>query len=305
MIEKQHQVRKFNHALKCITDASPETAEWVNRMDPSKWTMAFDEGARYGNMTTNMLESVNGVLKDTRNLPITALIQSTLTRIVKIFDEHRCSLENYAHEGFEFTKFCMLTMRPRVQKAARHQVTIYDRQRQIYKVVTAYDARKKKGGNEQTVYLEARHCDCGKFQENQIPCSHAIACCMNLSINPYSLIDPCYTLEVASQVYGGSFVPIRHRDYWPIIDGMKWAPNPAQQRIKGRPRSHRIRNEMDWKEPGSNHNVCKKCNQSGHNARSCPNISRDTIEGSSRGNKCKKYKQPGHNSRTCKNVPSV
>jgi len=48
--------------------------------------MAYDkEGRRYGHMTTNLLECINKVLKDCRNIPITTLVKSTYSRCRKYF----------------------------------------------------------------------------------------------------------------------------------------------------------------------------------------------------------------------------
>ena len=44
--------------------------------------MAYDrEGRRYGHMTNNLSECVNKVLKDCRNIPITALLESTYSDV--------------------------------------------------------------------------------------------------------------------------------------------------------------------------------------------------------------------------------
>ncbi|GAV69652.1 hypothetical protein CFOL_v3_13153 [Cephalotus follicularis] len=39
-----------------------------------KWTLLYDQGRRWGDMTINMVEIFNGVLKGARGLPITALV---------------------------------------------------------------------------------------------------------------------------------------------------------------------------------------------------------------------------------------
>ncbi|KAL8479643.1 hypothetical protein ACS0TY_026519 [Phlomoides rotata] len=42
---------------------------------------------RYGVMTANISEAINGVLKGTRRLPITAIVSATLTRSKNAFRE--------------------------------------------------------------------------------------------------------------------------------------------------------------------------------------------------------------------------
>nr|XP_004490053.1 uncharacterized protein LOC101492937 [Cicer arietinum] len=57
-----------------IKMANPKALRWIGNIPPEQWTMAYSQGQRWGHMTTNVSESINAVLKGTRNLPITALI---------------------------------------------------------------------------------------------------------------------------------------------------------------------------------------------------------------------------------------
>ena len=76
----------FLSKFKKFRQLSPAIATWIDRISKKKWTMAYDiEGRRYGHMTTNLLECINKVLKDSRNIPITALVKSTYSRCQKYF----------------------------------------------------------------------------------------------------------------------------------------------------------------------------------------------------------------------------
>ena len=50
-----------------------------------KWTLAHDGGHRYREMTTNLSESFNRILKSARNLLITALVELTYYHCVAYF----------------------------------------------------------------------------------------------------------------------------------------------------------------------------------------------------------------------------
>ena len=78
----QHQ---FNWYYRNLREQNEEAANWVDNIPKEKWTQAFDGGRRYGHMTTNLAECINAVLKGTRHLPITALVQSTYYRLVELF----------------------------------------------------------------------------------------------------------------------------------------------------------------------------------------------------------------------------
>ncbi|KAH1190426.1 hypothetical protein GmHk_20G057977 [Glycine max] len=78
----------FDQNLEKFHELSPAIATWIDRISKEKWTMAYDrEGRRYGHMTTNLSECINKVLKDCRNIPITALVKSTYSRCRKYFVE--------------------------------------------------------------------------------------------------------------------------------------------------------------------------------------------------------------------------
>ncbi|PPS09234.1 hypothetical protein GOBAR_AA11425 [Gossypium barbadense] len=51
--------------------------KWLSSMEPWQWAQCFDEGYRYGHMTTNLVEAVNSVLRRTRHLPILAIFLAT------------------------------------------------------------------------------------------------------------------------------------------------------------------------------------------------------------------------------------
>ncbi|RVX08123.1 Serine/threonine-protein phosphatase 7 long form-like [Vitis vinifera] len=58
-----------------------------------------------------------------------------------------------------------------------------------------------------------------------------------------------YRLDAYASCYAPEFNPIPHESYWPYPDFPILHPDPTSMRDKGRPRSSRIRNEMDLKEP--------------------------------------------------------
>ena len=56
----------------------------------NKWARAFDEdGRRYGQMTSNMAECFNRVLKGARGLPVTAIVQYTFDKMNEYFVKYR------------------------------------------------------------------------------------------------------------------------------------------------------------------------------------------------------------------------
>ncbi|XP_061356484.1 uncharacterized protein LOC133300919 [Gastrolobium bilobum] len=76
----------FERGLARFRETSPQIAEWIDAIPKEKWSRAYVvERRRYMHMTTNLAESVNTVLKGARNIPITALIKHTYSRLVHYF----------------------------------------------------------------------------------------------------------------------------------------------------------------------------------------------------------------------------
>ncbi|XP_058742070.1 uncharacterized protein LOC131614514 [Vicia villosa] len=67
----------FKHYRKEIRLSNPNAGRWIDNILVEKWTMSYDNGQRWGHMTTNLVESMNGVFKGIQNLPVTALVKST------------------------------------------------------------------------------------------------------------------------------------------------------------------------------------------------------------------------------------
>ncbi|KAL5184407.1 hypothetical protein HKD37_17G048115 [Glycine soja] len=182
--------RKFNNAKQKEMLKKLAIATWIDRISKEKWTMAYDrEGRRYGHMTTNLSEYINKVLKDCRNIPITALVKSTYSRYFAL----------------------------------------------------------------------------------HYPCSHIIAACGYVSLIYYQYIDVVYTNEHILKVYSPQWWPLGNEAaILPSNDAWTLIPDPTTIRAKGRPKSTRIRNEMDWVEPSDHRQKCSRCGAEGHNRRRCP-----------------------------------
>ncbi|KAL5153475.1 hypothetical protein HKD37_19G053009 [Glycine soja] len=90
-----------------------------------------------------------------------------------------------------------------------------------------------------------------------------IVCCSNKS---EECPCPFYTRAILSKkTYSWNEAAILPSD-----DAWKLIPDPTTIRAKGRPKSTRIRNEMDWLEPSEHRQKCSRCGAEGHNRHRCP-----------------------------------
>ena len=81
--------RKFNRHMVMIERINSEAQQLLEAIPLELWELSHDGGRRYGIMTTNISEVFNSVLKGTRNLPITALVQLTFFRLNSYFVARR------------------------------------------------------------------------------------------------------------------------------------------------------------------------------------------------------------------------
>ncbi|KAL6545271.1 hypothetical protein OROGR_009145 [Orobanche gracilis] len=260
----ENQVRKFNSTMEEIGKLNPEARQWLERHPLHRWTLAHDGGRRYGLLTTNLSEIFNSVLKGARFLPITACVQLTFYRLVHYFEVRRPLGSSAQANGDAYTPHVIAKQVALMSKASAHFLRSFNREKGIFELTT------QRGRNVQVVNLEKKTCTCGKWEIFKYPCSHVSGACAKLSLDSWQYIDRCYSIVEYCATWASEFSPLPHEAYWPQSSSTKLLPNLELLRNKkGRPRSTRLRNEMDTKE-GRKANLCGICKQSGHNRIGCP-----------------------------------
>ncbi|KAF7815195.1 uncharacterized protein G2W53_029164 [Senna tora] len=233
------QAHVVDKTMRVIYALNDEAGRWLDGIPREKWCRAYDEGRCYGHMTTNLAECMNNMLKGVRSMPITALVQSTLYKTANYYHIRQQQALAQIHAGHIYCE----EFRKSILKHAK----------------VAY-----------TVLLQQSYCDCGEFQSLRFPCVHVLAVCSYLNHEHELHVDPIYKLHNIVAAYSYPFHPVAGEEYWPEVPGQRLRPNPAALRPPGRPRSTRMHNEMDWKEPGEKPK-CSLCRGEGHNKKKCPN----------------------------------
>ena len=266
----QHQRRKFIRNMKELKKLNPECLEYFSDIDLNKWTQSHDNGYRFGWMTINAAECLNGVFKRARMLPITSIVRLTFYRTILYFERRRQEISEALDRGDMYTEYAMRKLKRWEKRATAHTVTSVDRETQSFEVRTGISmVSPYKGQNIQVVCLKEGTCSCNKWQSFKIPCSHVIAICNYMRLSYVHLIDEYYKLSHLKLCYECRFHPIQHPDYWPELSFTEVHPNANLLREHGRPKTSRIHNEMDWREAGTKVR-CGICKGSGHNKRTCP-----------------------------------
>ncbi|KAL5148361.1 hypothetical protein HKD37_13G035410 [Glycine soja] len=250
----------FDRNFDKFCELIPPVKAWIGKIPKEKWTMAYDkEGHRYCHMTTNLSECVNKVFNGCRNVPITALVKSTYSRCRKYFVDCGRQAQREIRDGQIYCSHVMKKLQENQEKIT------------IFEVEEAFDPMTQRGGQKWAVNLNERYCQYGQFTTYHYPCSHIIVACSTVSINFYQYIDVVYTNDYILRAYSTQWWPLGNDDaILPSDESWTLVPDPSFIRDKkGRPRSRRLRNEMDWREPSQTRYKCGRCGTIGHNRRNC------------------------------------
>ncbi|XP_058733593.1 uncharacterized protein LOC131605228 [Vicia villosa] len=229
-----------------IRQTGMEAFNWIENLPREKWSRAYDGGRRWGHMTTNLVESLNSVMKETRNLPITALVRSTYFRMGTLFWRRGHNWTKMLSSKKDFTDNCMKEMQKEVEKSHSYNVLSFDRERNYFVVQETVNNNECRTLTYYNVDLQKQTRDCGKFQTFHVPCSHAIAACSHVRLNYQMFIPPIFRVQNIFKVYEQSFIGVPKEDQWTPYQGDILLHNERMRRNKkGRPNSTRIRTEMD------------------------------------------------------------
>ncbi|XP_021740856.1 uncharacterized protein LOC110707155 [Chenopodium quinoa] len=257
----------------CVRHLASNLKTHVRRNDMRDiWFLFHDAGRRYGICTTNFSEIFNNVLKGARFLPIMSLVELTFHRVNKYFTDKRELSQARSEQGLAYPPKFTSIMEKNISKARYHKVEAYNRRLHIYQVETKRGDRiGRKGGHRHTVNFQLRMCTCNKPRIFHLPCSHVLAVCAKYSISERPWVDRVLQSEAYTNTYTPQFWPIPCETAWRDYGGPKLIPDNSMVRGQGRPKSRRIRNEMD--ETNRPASKCGLCHQQGHNKRSCPSRS--------------------------------
>ncbi|XP_061355006.1 uncharacterized protein LOC133299552 [Gastrolobium bilobum] len=259
----------FERNLASFRESSPQIAEWIDAIPKEKWSRAYNiEGQRYGHMTTNLAESVNRVLKGARNMPITALVKHTYSRLVHYFVERGTKVVAQLESAHRHCKNVVELVKKNQVDATGHHVRAYNVEHTVFEVDTGWE-------RSYSVNLPQGFCQCGKFKAFKYPCSHVTVAALSVRQSPFTYVDDVFLTKNLVKAYSFPWEPIGNEEAIPELGGAKIIPDKNMLRAKGLPKSTRIRNEMDEVETSQSRIRCGLCKERGHNRRGCPNRGRN------------------------------
>ena len=169
-IARATTVEEFEHAMLQLRETKPAGEAYLRKIDPALWAQAHFTGKRYGHDTSNIVESVNNTLKLDRELSVIELLNSIWHRVMGQRFE-RLEIARSAPPSQQFTKFCTNLL---------GESRIWARQNTAQMATLTNGHVTQPDGTVRIVDLESKTCTCGKFQENGVPCGHAMSCILQI-----------------------------------------------------------------------------------------------------------------------------
>ncbi|XP_071703967.1 uncharacterized protein [Rutidosis leptorrhynchoides] len=178
------QSNRYKLAVRGIRTLSEAAWKYLEDADLHKWTLYRDIlRLRWDNLTTNIAESLNNVLRHARMIPVKACMDYTFHYIREHFNTQETTVHGW-----------------------------------LYKVQSTYQ-RSGDGGTEYTVRYLAKKCTCGRWQHQRMPCSYGIAVCCMRNEDLKTLISKYYTTTTWSEQYSYHLHPLRDATYWTTATG--------------------------------------------------------------------------------------
>ncbi|GFZ19765.1 hypothetical protein Acr_28g0004700 [Actinidia rufa] len=155
-------VIEFEAKILEIEAISQEAAYWIRRVPPGLWATAYFEGSRFGNLTANIVESLNSWILEASTLPIILMMESICRQLMTWFNERQ-------EASMQWASILVPSAERRVSEALERART--------YQVLRANEAEFEVISHEGTNIVDIRNrcCLCRGWQLYGLPCAHAVA----------------------------------------------------------------------------------------------------------------------------------
>lgn len=257
-----------------LQHTNPAAATYLAGVDRALWVTCYFSGQNFGHKTSNVVESMNNLLKDERELSILDLLNEiwhlTMSQRFKRHEIACILLE----KNQVYTDFCLQQLRNSERWAQKNTVRMASR---VLGEVTQANDRVY------IVNLADRICDCGHFQENGIPCGHAFTCIYALNQSPRDYVSHHFSVQTWKNTNLTNLQPVTIENL-PVSNARQ--PPSLRRAPAGRPRTLRLTagsrqkyvtraqallNGVDHNSPlsGQGSQACRICGIYGHNRKTC------------------------------------
>ncbi|XP_069153707.1 uncharacterized protein [Solanum lycopersicum] len=254
---KAYRKENFDKLMAKVDRIDHRVKEYLEYAGYEKWSRVHATVNRGRMMTSNIAECINGCLVEARQLTILEFLEEV--RI--LFGSWHCKnreVASYTKDtlGRKFEELLI------INAAKSSKMEVVPSSEFIFSVY--------ENGRRYIVCFERKVCCCGRFNLDEIPCSHAIAVLKKKNVtdmNPYC--SDYYKPDALAKTYEIPMVPMPDKKDWsdPKHVVAETVYPPRYRRSSGRPRKRRRKNADE--KISVNTNCCGQCGQEGHNRRTC------------------------------------
>lgn len=245
----------FEDGMTEMHQIRPDAVEYLRNIASSLWAYPFVSGPRFGHDTSNIVESANNMFLSERELPLLKMLDAIWHKIMAMRFKRYQAAQDISP---------LQPLTPHGQKLLQH--ALYSARQHVPQMQSAIAGRvRETSGATFIVHLEQRTCSCKGFQDQDSPCSHAIAAIYAVNRAPINFMPIQLHRAIYIEMYQENLPPIDISNIHQSIEDNDGSSAPLTRIPKGRPRKQRLR----VGETRVRNTTCSTCGEAGHNLRTC------------------------------------
>ncbi|PPR97248.1 hypothetical protein GOBAR_AA23418 [Gossypium barbadense] len=229
-----------------MTGLQTNLLQWLGRIEHWQWTQSYDDGFRYGQITNNLVEAVNFVLRRTCHLPIFVVFLATFNRLAILGPKIRLRQVKQTEIGYVHVEAIRKAMAVNARRAQTMNAKLYSCDFESFQVqeYIGHHPSFTSARSSSIRYLSA----------------HVHVACVTSNLNAKQFIDDTYTLQCTLRIWRNEFLVMSNISNWEVpLPVFEMLPDRSLRRhLKGQPHMTRIRGDMDVRET-SEPKHCRVC----------------------------------------------
>ncbi|KAL3527399.1 hypothetical protein ACH5RR_012055 [Cinchona calisaya] len=253
---------KFKEAMTQMKVLKPKAHDWLCKIPFEMWARhSFLADLKNNHITNNLAESFNSWVGKFRGKPILTLMESLRSKLTSRIQKR-------------FGKACSwpkIVVPNVIEKLNKHASIC----RSCTMLFASGDEFQVKDNEvSHIININQRTCDCKIWNLTGIPCIHAYIVLINRRDNLENYYHSSLTKATYMKAYNEMIHPVEDVKLWPDIEVEPLTVLPPElRRRSGRPRKTRRREQGEPPAVGQSRRSttlrCSRCEQYGHNKRTC------------------------------------
>ena len=180
-VARARSVEEYERAISELRQIHSQAADYISNLPPSLYATAFHPGHRYGHDTSNVAESLNKDILEEREMPVLTMLDTIwhkemdrrfnrFVRAQSLDSNHRLTQhgQNLLLESLQFAEGNQVTMSSLNPISGR----VRQPNRRIH-----------------IVNVTEKTCTCRRYQDNEVPCGHAMSIILRLPVGQNAPIN--------------------------------------------------------------------------------------------------------------------